>query len=112
MIQIPAFEICDWNIQAMTGYKPLTGIYRDFSIADRFGVSAIKDTYKRAFDEFKSDYKLLTELVMALDWKIWEHYETNEKLAKVYNDLWGKADRYCTGHLKGDELSYFFRTTD
>ena len=35
------------------GYKPITTFWDDFSIADRFGISAIKDTYKRAFEEWK-----------------------------------------------------------
>lgn len=101
-----------WNIEEMTSYKPITTFYEDFSIADCFGISAIKDTYKRCMDEWKTDYKYLTELVMALNWKIWEHYGKNDTLAKVYYDLWGKADLYATENLKGDELSYFYRTTD
>ena len=101
-----------WNIEAMTGYKPITTFYEDFSIADWFGVDAIRDTFKRAFAHWQEDYKFLTELVMALNWKIWEHYESNEKYAKVYNELWEKADLYATSHLKGEELAYFYRTTD
>jgi len=103
----------DWNIEEMTGYKPKTTFYMDFSIADRFGVSAVKDTYKRAFENWKDNYEYLTELVMALNWKIWEHYDAGRGgFAKVYNDLWAKADKYATSHLKGEELSYFYRTTD
>ena len=103
----------DWNIEELTGYQPQTTFYTDFSIADRFGVSAIKDTFNRAFSNWKDDYIYLTELVLALNWNIWEHYDSgNEQYAKVYNDLWSKADRYATSHLKGDELKYFYRTTD
>ena len=101
-----------WNIEAMTGYKPITTFYEDFSIADWFGVDAIRDTFNRAFKHWKEDYQFLTELVMALNWKIWEHYEHNEKYAKLYNELWEKADTYATSHLKGEELAYFYRTTD
>ena len=101
-----------WNIEAMTGYKPMTTFYEDFSIADRFGVDAVRDTYRRAFRMWKSDYKYLTELVMALNWKIFEHYGRNDKLAKVYNELWKDADQYACDNLKGDELSYFYSTTD
>lgn len=101
-----------WNIEEMTGYKPISTFYEDFSIADMFGVSAIKDTYKRAMEGWKNDYKMLTELVMALNWKIWEHYETNDKIARVYDELWKKADSYAVANLKGDELHYFYRTTD
>lgn len=101
-----------WNIEALTGYKPISTFYEDFSIADMFGISAIKDTYKRAMEGWKEDYVMLTELVMVLNWKIWEHYETNEKIARVYNDLWEKADSYALDNLKGEELDYFYRTTD
>lgn len=101
-----------WNIEEMTGYKPITTFYEDFSIADRFGISAIKDTFKRAFENWKDNYEYLTELVMALNWKIWEHYESNEKVARVYSDLWEKADGYAMDNLKGEELRYFLSTTD
>lgn len=105
-------KIKTWTIYEQTGYKPITTFYEDFSIADWFGLDAIRDTFKRAFEEWKGNYKFLTELVMALNWKIWEHYETNEKYAKLYNELWEKADLYATSHLKGEELAYFYRTTD
>ena len=106
-------RITDWNIEAMTGYKPISTFYTDFSIADRFGTAAIEDTYKRAFEGWKEDYKMLTELVMALNWKIWEHYDAgSERYARLYNDLWEKSARYAEENLKGEELSYYYRTTD
>ena len=55
-------KIEDWTIEEMTGYKPITTLYTDFSIADKFGVEAIKDTYKRVFQEWKHDYKYIIEL--------------------------------------------------
>lgn len=105
-------KIKDWNIEKNTGYKPITTFYSDFSIADAFGVNAIKDTYKRAMIYAKTNYKVLTELYMALNWKIWEHYENNNKYAELYDTLWRECDDYAITHLKGDELSYFYRTTD
>lgn len=105
-------KIKTWNIEAMTGYKPQTTFYEDFSIADCFGVGAVKDTFRRAFEGWKDDVVYLTELVMALNWKIWEHYGHNDTLAKVYNDLWEKADGYAVENLKGEDLAYFYRTTD
>lgn len=102
----------NWNIEELTGYTPITTFYTDFSIADGFGVDAIKDTYKRAFNEWKTDYKYLTELVMVLNWKIAEHYEDNMEYAELYNQLWGKADSYACEHLKGEQLDYFYKTTD
>ena len=93
-------------------YETITSFWSDFTIADRFGVSAIKDTYKRAFNEWKDNYKYLTELVMVLNWKIWQFYEKNNQYAEVYNKLWEEADEYACNNLKGDEAAYFFWTTD
>lgn len=105
-------NIIDWNIKEICGYEPKTTLYMDFSIADRFGVNAVLDTKERAFEYVKDDHELLTELVMVLNWKIWEHYEKNETLARVYNDLWLEMDEYARKTLKGEELNYFYRTTD
>lgn len=102
----------DWNIEEQTGYKPITTFYTDFSIADKFGIEGIKDTYTRVFNEWKSDYKYLTELVMVLNWKIWEWYKKNDKIAQVYNGLWEKTEDYAYENLEGEELSYFTRTID
>lgn len=106
-------RIKTWNIEAQTGYRPITTFYEDFSIADNFGISAVRDTYKRGLKTAAyMGYKELTEFVMALNWKIWEHYERNEALARVYNDLRQKAEEYVYETLKGDELDYYIRTTD
>lgn len=96
----------------VNGYETKTTFWSDFTIADAFGIDAIKDTFNRAFKEWKSDYIYLTELVMVLNWKIWQHYKTNELIARVYNDLWEKADAYACENLKGNELTYFYDTTD
>ena len=96
----------------INGYETITSFWSDFTIADRFGVNAIKDTYKRAFNEWKDNYKYLTELVMVLNWKIWQFYEKNNQYAEVYNKLWEEADAYACNNLKGDEAAYFFWTTD
>ena len=103
--------IKSFDSESFCGYTQITTFFEDFSIADNFGIDAIKDTYKRAFRAWKKDYKYLTELVMVLNWKIWQWYEENEAVAKVYNDLWEEADAYACEHLKGEEMDYFFNTT-
>lgn len=100
------------EFMAENGYNLQTTFWEDFSIADRFGISAIKDTYNRAFNEWKEDYKFLTELVLVLNHKIGQHYDTRMDMAKLYNSLWEKADQYAMENLKGDELSYFYNVTD
>lgn len=94
------------------GYEMTTTFWTDFTIADCFGVAAIKDTFKRAFNEWKGNYIYLTELVIVLNHKMWQHYERDDALAILYNDLWEKADEYACSHLKGEELSHFYRVTD
>ena len=95
------------------GERVSTTFWQDFSIADLFGVDAIKDTYNRAFNEWRNNYQYLTELVMILNWKLWEHYEKgNEDYARLYDKLWRVADLYACENLKGEEAEYFFRTTD
>ena len=89
-----------------------TTFWQDFSIADAFGIDAVKDTYNRAFNEWKSNYKYLTDLVMVLNHKIWQWYEKNDELAELYNDLWDKTAQYALDHLEGEELRYYFRVTD
>jgi hypothetical protein len=97
----------------MAEEKFSTTFWMDFSIADRFGVNAVKDTFNRAFKEWKSDYRYLTDLIIVLNHKIWQHYDTgNEALATVYDTLWRKADTYAGRHLKGEEAEYYFRMTD
>ena len=87
--------------------------WMDFTIADAFGVNAVKDTYKRAFEEWKDDYKMLTALVIILNHKIWQHYEAkNNKLATLYNELWENADQYAFDTLKDEALEYFIEMTD
>lgn len=94
------------------GYTMTTTFFEDFQIANAFGVKAVKDTYKRAFNDWKDNYVYLTELVIALNLMIWDTYGKNNALADVYNELWIEADEYACNNLKGDELSFFYRTTD
>ena len=106
------FTIPHWPVEEMTGYKPQTTFWQDFSIADKFGPEAVQDTFNRAFEEWKTNYIYLTELVMVLNHKIWQHYEKNEPLAKLYNSLWEMADGYALDTLKDEELTYFYNVTD
>lgn len=101
-----------WEIESVTGYTPITTFWQDFSTADTFGVDAVQDTYSRAFQEWKDDYQYLTELILVLNHKIWQHYEHNDALAQVYDSLWRKADQYTANTLTGDELRYYYEVTD
>jgi hypothetical protein len=102
----------DWSeIEEVTGYKPITTFWSDFSIAERFK-GGIEDTYKRAFNEWKSDVKYITELSMVLNWKSWWWSKRNREMALLYQDLWIKTHDWCLDNLKGDDLSYYLNITN
>lgn len=77
-----------------------------------FENAAVVDTFKRAFEEWKGNYKYLTELVMVLNHKIWQWYQKNAALAAIYNFIWELADGYAVNNLKDKELECFYRVTD
>lgn len=107
------FKLPKWNIEEVTGYKPQTTFWQDFSIADVFGHDAVQDTFNRAFPEWKHDVIYLTELVMVLNHKCWQHYHLkNEGMSKLYQDLYEKANNYALDNLKGKDFDYFYRITD
>ena len=100
------------EFMAENGYELQTTFWTDFSIADRFGLAAVRNTFNRAFAEWKEDCKFLTELILVLNHKIGQHFETRPELAALYQSLWEQADRYAVEHLQGDELSYYYSVTD
>lgn len=110
-------DIPCWDIEAQMGYKPITTFWQDFSIAERYGLCDIIDTYNRAFSNWKDNYKYLTELVLVLNHKTWQHYipggtKGQNRKAATYNRLWQKTRKYALDHLQGEEAEYFYRVTD
>ena len=90
-----------------------TTFRNDFSIADKFGEKAIKDTYNRAFEEWKSNLVYLTEMVIVLNWKARDHSdEWNVTTSELYSKLREKTHDWCLSHLKGDDLKYYLRKVD
>lgn len=110
MIQLP--KIPKWNITELTGYVPKTTFWEDYSIADVFGLDAIKDTYERSFREWKTNVEYITEMVMVLNHKCWWWYNKDNEKSKLYSELYYKLDEWCLDNLKGDELNYYIDTTD
>lgn len=96
------------------GYEMQTTFWSDFTIADAFGIDAIKDTYQRAFNEWKTNCKYITELSMVLNWKLFEWYNKDENCEqwKLYQKLYMQTDTWCMDNLKGEDLEYYIKTTD
>ena len=96
-----------------TDWRPTTLYWQRFSIAEEFGKQEIKRVYKDIFKEAKKSYKLLTELVMILNHKTWQHKETTGSgLYDLYEELYDDTKDYALDHMKKEELSYFFDITD
>lgn len=94
-------------------YEFKTTFWMDFTIADKFGIEAVKDTFKRAFSEWKTNYIYLTELTLVINWKCWEHYEKNNiEISKLYSEYYYQLREYGLDNLKGKELEYFIKTLD
>ena len=88
------------------------GFMQDFRIADHFGEDAIRDTYNRAFNEWKDNVRYFASLVMTLNHLIWFWYERDDSRARLYDELWRKADEWGCEHLKGADAEYYFRFLD
>lgn len=89
------------------------GFWQDFTIADAFGLSAIQDTYNRAFKEWRTNAEYVTALVLTLNHKIWQHYEAGKnEYATLYDKLWREADEWCLDNLKGKDIEYYIQTLD
>lgn len=94
-------------------YEFKTTFWQDFTIADHFGVKAVKDTFKRAFEEWHDDVVYVTELAIVTNWKCWEHWERgNHALGELYHDLYYEVRNWCLDNLKDDDLYYYWKMTD
>ena len=105
-------KIENWNIENITGYEVKTTFYTDFSLAEFFGVKGIRSTYDMCFKGWKDNYQFITELCMVLNWKMFRWFEVREDFYEVYRELYRQLDDWCVENLKGDELEYYYFTTD
>lgn len=109
-----------WPIEEMTGYKPCTTFWQDFSIADVFVLNgtepnAVRDTHNRSWKMVREKglgIEGLTEYIMVLNWKIHQHYHDHIELARLYDELWKETDGWAMKNLKDEDLDYFLETTD
>ena len=77
------------TLKECSGYETISTFYADLSIADVYGIDAIKDTIKRVKDEWFNDYKMFSEFVLTLNHKSWEwdarpEVNGSEEIKKLY----------------------------
>jgi len=102
----------DWKIEQLTGYKPHTNYYLQFSMAEPYGISAIANVFNNIFSDCKYNTVSVTELAMAVNWKIYEHYDKEKQLAHFYQSIWDQVDNYCKGTLTDSNLRYYQKTIE
>ena len=105
-------EQCFENFLQSVGKERKTTFFSDLSIAECYGINAVKETYRDVMNSWGDDLEFMCEWVISLNQKIWQHYNENRELAKVYDDLWRKADNYCREHFKGEELEKYYDYID
>lgn len=105
-----------WQMAEEIGYTPITTFWDDFSIAEKFGEQAIRDTAKRAFNEWHHDIKFLTELVLVLNHKCWSWNNIREDYVQLYSLLYydydAKAWDWLEKHGTEEDKDYYFHTLD
>lgn len=125
MPQLPA-----WTMAAAIGYEPKTTFWQDFCIAERFGADAIKDTFKRAFAEWKQLPVYLTEMALVLNHRGWVWYHVADKLRnsdseqernkadiatwikEIYFGYYDEVVAWARDNYSGNDLEYFNKTID
>ena len=115
---IQAFEFtvpAAWG--ATETYGNLTSTFTgDFRIAeDLDGEKGVRDTFARAIKSWGGNIEYMANLAMVLNHSIWRLYETDEPLARVYDELWRKVNDLVWGDdskFTKEERSYYFQITD
>lgn len=73
-------------------------------------LTAMKPVIKQSLTELS--YAGITDLAIAANFKVWQHYKSNPKLAAIYQEIWEMVDGYATSNLKGKELIFYINATD
>lgn len=105
----------NWTkFMADTGYKTISTFYGDLTIADCYGKDAIKDTFNNVVASWLGSYKMFTEFIMCLNYKIWAWYEKDEDIARLYDYLWKQAEGFFFAKYEENEevMDYYYSVTD
>ena len=110
-----------WQMCGMVQYEPVTDLRNALSKYEQKGKKELEqfvktevEVLKQKWLEVEENYKRITELVMFLNWKIWQRDEKDCgcELEAMYDKLWRKYHSWCQSHFKGEASSYYFKTTD
>lgn len=101
------------KLEQDTGFKFETNIREVFTEAETDDNVDIEELYRQLFRKWHNDVKLVAELSMCMNWKLWEHYEKgNERLSELYNTLRLRVHDYASDVFTWEEGEYYFSITD
>lgn len=99
-----------------SSYVPFTTYASDFILAEIDGSAGVIETAKNAWNNWKTEYKWATEIIMAINFLTWYHYDTdvNIPLSSLYSELYYKYKDLYYEQFEGNEeaTEYFFEMTD
>ena len=100
------------NYTLPNGHEFISTFVDDFLIADRYGIPAIKDTFKRAWDAWHTDPVYCAELVVTLNHAIWRYYKTRPDFAEIYKNIWKEAHNKALSQFKGKDFQTYYDIVD
>lgn len=101
------------KLEQDTGFKFETNVREVFTEAETDDNVDIEELYRQLFREWHNDVKMVAELSMCLNRKLWEHHEKgNENLAELYNALRMRVHDYALDVFTWEEGRYYFNVTD
>ena len=98
--------------------RPSTLYWADFSVAEKFGVKALKDTWAKVGDIKELDPAVLTELIVVLNHKLWQCHDLGQmetEKYKLYEKWYNKAMDHAVSTNNGwtdAQREHFFYVTD
>lgn len=84
-----------------------TNYWNIFTTAESFGSSEIEKTFESNFKVCRNDYLSLSEFLMVLNCKIWQHHTANNRmLTKLYSLMWESVKKYAKLNFEKEEYDY------
>lgn len=82
------------------------------SIDDPEFVEKVATALIKARDNAAPTIELWTHICLNVNWLSWAWAPDNEEMSKAWADQWYRINDYSFKTLKGDDLSYYIKTTD
>ena len=112
MIDLEKVLLQKQALEKQFDFKFITTFWEEFSISESYGSDEIRKHYDLVFDQWKDNLKYLTELVLVLNWKIFQWYQVDDTIGMTYDELWKRTDGFAMKTLQGEDLDYYLSILD